>query len=170
MSYLSSDKRKFLHFKNSADRSPSPVPWHWIWATFFQPPLLSHNAADSFVWTCQLGCKGRHVPQPTHHALPFSSWNMTSASYYKPFQLRGSRDYQKLSHVHRAAVSNLLQVHPSSKAWRGEGQRDSNLWPLTWKKRKSHVPVLVSYNIYHLRWQAMNLFTVSLFLSQPWVR
>lgn len=38
------------------------------------------------------------------------------------------------------------------------------------EKRKSHVPVLVPYNVYHLRSQAMNLFTVPLFLSQLWVR
>lgn len=30
--------------------------------------------------------------------------------------------------------------------------------------------MLVSYNVYHLRSQAMNLFTVPLFLSQLWVR
>lgn len=77
-------------------------------------------------------------PTATLHTHLYSLWTLNSASYYKPAQLRGSWDDQKLyTHIHRAAVNKLPRVHSSSRTWGGEGRRDSNLWSVTWKKKEN---------------------------------
>lgn len=76
MSYLSSYKRNFLHFKGSANTCMSPLHGIESEEPPFSLPLLLHKAADSSTWTCQFeSAEGSPTaPTPTSTSVPIEPW------------------------------------------------------------------------------------------------
>lgn len=101
------------------------------------------SASLSFAQCCRFLCV--NLPTWMHRTCPTATPLLTATSIpAEPWPLLliiNRHDYEAAEPTKnstltytRAAVNKLLQVHPSSRTWWGEGQRDFNLWPITWKK------------------------------------
>lgn len=95
------------------------------------------SASLSFAQCCRSLCVNlptwMHRTCPTATSIPAEPWPLLLIINWHDYKAAETTKNSTLTYT-RAAVNKLLQVHPSSRTWWGEGQRDFNLWPITWKK------------------------------------
>lgn len=116
----------------------------WAWAPHVALNLKNILSASlSFAQCCRF--LGVNLPTWMHRTWPTATTPLTATSIpAEPCPLLlilNWHDYEAAETTKNstltytiAAVNKLLQVQPSSRTWWGEGQRDFNLWPITWKK------------------------------------